>query len=93
MTTTTTTTESNSTTNNGNNDNNDIIMSMLRITISKNCDRWIKFLEELFGNKFSLLLWAGAVLCFVGYALRQARKQGIAQESKKNLEKENFSCS
>ncbi|CAM9356690.1 unnamed protein product [Discosporangium mesarthrocarpum] len=32
---------------------------------------YIKFLEELFGNKFSLLLWFGAVLCFIGYALRQ----------------------
>ncbi|CAM9704547.1 unnamed protein product [Scytosiphon promiscuus] len=31
---------------------------------------WIKFLEELFGNKFSLLLWAGAVLCFIGYSLQ-----------------------
>lgn len=32
-------------------------------------------MEELFGNKFSLLLWAGAVLCFVGFALQQARTQ------------------
>eukprot|EP00903_Cladosiphon_okamuranus_P018875 g17361.t1 len=32
---------------------------------------WLKFLEELFGNKFSLLLWAGAVLCFVGYSVQQ----------------------
>ncbi len=35
--------------------------------------RWVKFLEELFGNKFSLLLWAGAVLCFIGYSLQQVR--------------------
>ncbi|CAN0469762.1 unnamed protein product, partial [Scytosiphon promiscuus] len=34
---------------------------------------WIKFLEELFGNKFSLLLWAGAVLCFIGYSLQAVR--------------------
>ncbi|CAN0475668.1 unnamed protein product, partial [Hapterophycus canaliculatus] len=34
------------------------------------CVRWVKFLEELFGNKFSLLLWAGAVLCFIGYSLQ-----------------------
>lgn len=31
-------------------------------------------MEELFGNKFSLLLWAGAVLCFVGFGLQQASK-------------------
>lgn len=30
-------------------------------------------MEELFGNKFSLLLWAGAVLCFIGYSLQQVR--------------------
>ncbi|CAN0052626.1 unnamed protein product [Ectocarpus sp. 4 AP-2014] len=32
---------------------------------------YINFLKELFGNKFSLLLWAGAILCFVGYSLQQ----------------------
>ena len=32
---------------------------------------WIKFLRELTGF-FSLLLWAGAVLCFVGYAAERA---------------------
>lgn len=36
--------------------------------------RWVKFLEELFGNKFSLLLWAGAVLCFIGYSVQAVRK-------------------
>ncbi|GMI61139.1 hypothetical protein ScalyP_jg7148 [Parmales sp. scaly parma] len=32
---------------------------------------WIKFLRELTGF-FSLLLWGGAALCFVGYALEKA---------------------
>ena len=32
---------------------------------------WVKFLKELTGF-FSLLLWAGAVLCFVGYGLERA---------------------
>ncbi|CBJ25862.1 conserved unknown protein [Ectocarpus siliculosus] len=32
---------------------------------------YINFLKELFGNKFSLLLWAGAILCFVGFGLQQ----------------------
>ncbi|CAM9196343.1 unnamed protein product [Choristocarpus tenellus] len=32
---------------------------------------FIKFFLELFGNKFSLLLWGGSVLCFVGFGLRQ----------------------
>lgn len=47
------------------------------VTREKN-DRWIKFLEELFGNKFSLLLWAGAVLCFIGFGLQQASKTTTA---------------
>jgi sodium/potassium-transporting ATPase subunit alpha len=36
----------------------------------KETPKWLKFLEELFGNKFSLLLWLGGVLCFIGFALR-----------------------
>ncbi|CAM9681914.1 unnamed protein product [Chrysoparadoxa australica] len=31
---------------------------------------WYNFLHELFGNKFSLLLWLGALLCFIGYSLQ-----------------------
>lgn len=33
---------------------------------------WVRFLRELTGF-FSLLLWGGAALCFVGYALDRAR--------------------
>lgn len=44
---------------------------------ARSLERWIKFLEELFGNKFSLLLWAGAVLCFVGYSLQQVSRVEI----------------
>ncbi|CAM9799376.1 unnamed protein product [Pylaiella littoralis] len=42
-----------------------------QLTPPEETPNWIKFLEELFGNKFSLLLWAGSVLCFVGFALQQ----------------------
>jgi len=41
------------------------------ITPPPSTPEWIKFLRELTGF-FSLLLWAGAVLCFVGYAIEQA---------------------
>ena len=33
----------------------------------------IKFLKQLFGG-FSMLLWIGAVLCFLAYGIRVARE-------------------
>ena len=41
------------------------------ITPPPSTPEWLKFLRELTGF-FSLLLWAGAILCFVGYAIEQA---------------------
>ena len=42
------------------------------LTPPKQTPMWIKFLKELTGF-FSLLLWGGAVLCFVGYAIDKAQ--------------------
>lgn len=39
-----------------------------QLTPPKQTPAWLKFLRELTGF-FSLLLWAGAVLCFVGYTI------------------------
>jgi sodium/potassium-transporting ATPase subunit alpha len=41
-----------------------------RLTPPKQTPEWVKFLEEMTGF-FSLLLWAGSVLCFIGYALKE----------------------
>ena len=40
-----------------------------RLTPAYQKPEWVKFLEHQSGF-FSLLLWAGAVLCFIGYGLR-----------------------
>lgn len=39
-----------------------------QLTPPKQTPAWVKFLRELTGF-FSLLLWSGAILCFVGYAI------------------------
>jgi sodium/potassium-transporting ATPase subunit alpha len=41
-----------------------------QLTPAKQKPEWQKFLEQLTGF-FALLLWAGSILCFVGYALRK----------------------
>ena len=38
------------------------------LTPPRRTPAWVRFLKELTGF-FSLLLWAGATLCFVGYAI------------------------
>lgn len=40
-----------------------------RLTAKKQKPEWLKFLEQLTGF-FSLLLWGGAALCFIGYGLK-----------------------
>ena len=35
----------------------------------KTTPEWIKFCKQLFGG-FSILLWLGAILCFVAYAIQ-----------------------
>lgn len=42
-----------------------------RLTPPKTKPEWVKFCEQLTGF-FSLLLWAGGVLCFLGYGLQGA---------------------
>eukprot|EP00939_MAST-03C_sp_MAST-3C-sp1_P003009 g3009.t1 len=42
-----------------------------RLTPPKTKPEWVKFCEQLTGF-FSLLLWAGGILCFIGYGLQGA---------------------
>ena len=46
---------------------------------------WIKFCQNLFGG-FSILLWVGAILCFVAYSI-QAGTFIIIQDGSKNIQK------
>ena len=39
------------------------------LTPPKTTPEWVKFCKQLFGG-FSLLLWIGAVLCFVAYSIQ-----------------------
>ena len=39
------------------------------LTPPKTTPEWIKFCKQLFGG-FSLLLWIGAILCFVAYSIQ-----------------------
>lgn len=40
------------------------------LTPPKQTSEWIKFFHHLFGG-FSLLLWAGAILCFIAYTIQE----------------------
>jgi len=35
----------------------------------KTTPEWVKFCKQLFGG-FSLLLWIGAILCFIAYSIQ-----------------------
>lgn len=35
---------------------------------------WVKFCRQLFGG-FSMLLWIGAILCFLAYGIRSATEE------------------
>lgn len=39
------------------------------LTPPKTTPEWVKFCKQLFGG-FSLLLWIGAILCFVAYSIQ-----------------------
>lgn len=38
------------------------------LTPPKTTPEWVKFCKQLFGG-FSMLLWIGAILCYVAYAI------------------------
>ena len=44
------------------------------LTPPKTTPEWIKFCEKLFGG-FSLLLWIGAILCFVAYSIQASTNE------------------
>uniref|UniRef100_A0A6A7FNN5 Sodium/potassium-transporting ATPase subunit alpha n=1 Tax=Hirondellea gigas TaxID=1518452 RepID=A0A6A7FNN5_9CRUS len=44
------------------------------LTPPKKTPEWIKFCKNLFGG-FALLLWAGAILCFIAYTIESAAEE------------------
>lgn len=39
------------------------------LTPPKKTPEWVKFCQQLFGG-FALLLWIGAILCFIAYSIQ-----------------------
>ena len=46
------------------------------LTPPKTTPEWVKFLKALFGG-FAMLLWLGAILCFVAYGIQVITKENI----------------
>lgn len=45
------------------------------LTPPKTTPEWVKFCKNLFGG-FALLLWIGAILCFLAYAIQAGTYEG-----------------
>lgn len=50
------------------------------LTPPKTTPEWIKFCKQLFGG-FSLLLWTGAILCFVAYSIQMYFKEDSTKDN------------
>jgi sodium/potassium-transporting ATPase subunit alpha len=51
-----------------------------RLTPPPSTPEWVKFCKQLFGG-FSLLLWAGSILCFITYGLQAAELEDPADDN------------
>jgi sodium/potassium-transporting ATPase subunit alpha len=50
------------------------------LTPPKQTPEWVKFCKNLFGG-FALLLWIGAVLCFVAYGIQASTSEEPADDN------------
>jgi len=46
------------------------------LTPPKTIPEWVKFLKQLFGG-FSMLLWVGAILCFIAYGIERSASEDV----------------
>ncbi|XP_076050491.1 sodium/potassium-transporting ATPase subunit alpha-like isoform X1 [Oratosquilla oratoria] len=49
-------------------------MDLMLLTPPKKTPEWVKFAKNLFGG-FALLLWIGAILCFVAYSIESTSEE------------------
>ena len=49
------------------------------LTPPKQTPEWVKFCKQMFGG-FAMLLWAGAILCFIAYVIRVSREANPAKD-------------
>ncbi|KAG8182327.1 hypothetical protein JTE90_004094 [Oedothorax gibbosus] len=50
------------------------------LTPPKKIPEWVKFCKQLFGG-FALLLWIGAVLCFIAYSIQVGTSEGSVEDN------------
>lgn len=50
------------------------------MTPPKTTPEWVKFCKNLFGG-FALLLWIGAILCFIAYSIQAASVEEPADDN------------
>ena len=49
----------------------------------KTIPEWVKFCKQLFGG-FSMLLWIGAILCFVAYSILASTEEAPSGDNVSN---------
>jgi len=54
------------------------------LTPPKQTPEWVKFCKLLFGG-FSMLLWIGAILCFIAFSINKSRETAMDEASKDEL--------
>ena len=50
------------------------------LTPPKTIPEWVKFCKQLFGG-FALLLWIGAVLCFIAYSIQTSAMEHASKDN------------
>jgi len=50
------------------------------LTPPKQTPEWVKFCKNLFGG-FAMLLWIGAILCFVAYSIQASTSEEPADDN------------
>lgn len=55
------------------------------LTPPKTTPEWVKFCKQLFGG-FSLLLWIGALLCFLAYAIQSGAYEDPPKDNVGNFD-------
>lgn len=50
------------------------------LTPPKTTPEWVKFCKQLFGG-FALLLWIGAILCFIAYSIQASTVEEPADDN------------
>ena len=50
----------------------------------KTTPEWVKFCKQLFGG-FSLLLWIGAILCYIAYSIEAGTEEDPAGDNVRSV--------